>query len=122
MRRGDRWLELAERECWDAARVVAVCHFLNMKRDAAWIAEALGVTQSWVSTVAQQAKPLLRQTKRGQVQAELRCHYCGSTSDLTRDHIVPRSRGGSLEPDNIVYACRSCNSAKGDRTPEEWLR
>jgi 5-methylcytosine-specific restriction endonuclease McrA len=49
-----------------------------------------------------------------------KCQYCGRLADLTIDHILPLSRGGSNNRDNLTTACRSCNSAKGDRTPEEW--
>lgn len=48
------------------------------------------------------------------------CLYCGSDKDLVRDHLVPRSRGGTNIPENIVQACRSCNSRKLDRLPSEW--
>ncbi|HEX2863126.1 MAG TPA: HNH endonuclease, partial [Deinococcales bacterium] len=48
------------------------------------------------------------------------CQYCGRTGgDMTLDHVVPRSRGGRNSWDNIVTACRECNSRKRDRTPEE---
>ena len=50
------------------------------------------------------------------------CGYCGaqfSESDLTIEHIVPVSRGGRCEWTNVVTACRSCNTRKGNRTPEE---
>lgn len=48
------------------------------------------------------------------------CSYCGERSDdLTADHIIPLSRGGNHTLDNITVACRSCNSRKGERTPEE---
>jgi hypothetical protein len=50
------------------------------------------------------------------------CLYCGDrfTPDLlTRDHIQPRSRGGSERWTNLVTACRRCNQRKGNRTPEE---
>jgi hypothetical protein len=47
------------------------------------------------------------------------CRYCGSTQDLTIDHVVPRCQGGGDEADNLVVACRSCNSRKGGRTPDE---
>lgn len=47
------------------------------------------------------------------------CRYCGSTDSLSLDHIIPVSQGGTDEPDNLVTACRSCNSAKGGRTPKE---
>jgi 5-methylcytosine-specific restriction endonuclease McrA len=50
------------------------------------------------------------------------CLYCGESfrdSDLTRDHIVPRSQNGVDKWTNVVAACRRCNVAKGGRTPEE---
>jgi hypothetical protein len=48
-----------------------------------------------------------------------RCVYCGNPG-TEMDHIVPQSRGGSSDPENLVPSCRCCNSAKADRTPEEW--
>ncbi|MCS6822498.1 MAG: HNH endonuclease [Microscillaceae bacterium] len=48
-----------------------------------------------------------------------KCQYCGSTKDLTLDHVLPRSRGGKSSWDNLVTACKPCNSKKGDFTPEE---
>ncbi len=47
------------------------------------------------------------------------CQYCGSTKDLTLDHVMPRSRGGASTWVNLTTACKKCNSYKGDRTPEE---
>ncbi len=47
------------------------------------------------------------------------CAYCGSKESLTIDHVVPRSRGGGSTWDNLITACRSCNSKKGDCLPEE---
>lgn len=47
------------------------------------------------------------------------CQYCGSTQELTLDHVMPRSRGGRHTWDNVVTACRDCNQRKGSRTPEE---
>jgi len=50
------------------------------------------------------------------------CAYCGKLSpesDLTVEHIVPVSRGGRHEWTNVVTACRSCNTRKGNRRPEE---
>lgn len=49
----------------------------------------------------------------------MKCQYCGATSDLTIDHVIPRSRGGASSWDNLTTACRQCNSKKGDFTPEE---
>jgi 5-methylcytosine-specific restriction endonuclease McrA len=50
------------------------------------------------------------------------CMYCGSHQaewGLTRDHVRPMSRGGLDRWSNVVTACRSCNTRKGNRTPEE---
>ena len=49
------------------------------------------------------------------------CVYCGSTEDLTLDHIVPLSKGGAHSPDNLCIACRSCNSSKGAKRLIGWL-
>lgn len=47
------------------------------------------------------------------------CQYCGRKSDLTLDHVLPRSRGGRDSWENLVTACTRCNVRKGNRTPEE---
>lgn len=45
-----------------------------------------------------------------------RCHYCGDVFDeLTIDHVIPLSRGGSNSPTNLVAACLGCNQTKADR-------
>ena len=51
-----------------------------------------------------------------------RCQYCGrsgKSADLNIDHMIPRSRGGSSDWENVVVACVSCNRRKGNRLPEE---
>jgi len=51
-----------------------------------------------------------------------RCQYCGRTfprSELNLDHVIPRSRGGRTEWENIVCSCLSCNKRKGGRLPWE---
>ena len=50
------------------------------------------------------------------------CQYCSTTfepEDLTFDHVVPVSRGGTRGWENIVTSCEPCNRQKGPRTPEE---
>jgi 5-methylcytosine-specific restriction endonuclease McrA len=47
-----------------------------------------------------------------------RCQYCGSAAENI-DHVIPRSRGGSHAWDNVVAACRRCNTRKRDRLLEE---
>ena len=41
------------------------------------------------------------------------CQYCGSKSELTFDHLLPRSKGGKTDWNNVVTACSSCNVKKG---------
>ena len=55
-----------------------------------------------------------------------RCQYCGRSTielkprqSLTRDHLIPLSRGGTNEWTNVVTACSPCNTRKGNRLPEE---
>jgi 5-methylcytosine-specific restriction endonuclease McrA len=55
-----------------------------------------------------------------------RCQYCGRTAadlkpreSLTRDHLIPLSRGGSNEWTNVVTACSPCNTRKANRMPSE---
>jgi 5-methylcytosine-specific restriction endonuclease McrA len=50
------------------------------------------------------------------------CQYCGARrepSELTYDHVVPRSLGGKTDWANIVTCCIDCNRRKGGRTPEQ---
>ena len=50
------------------------------------------------------------------------CQYCGKkfpTSELSLDHVTPRSQGGQTTWENIVCACVGCNVRKGGRTPRE---
>jgi 5-methylcytosine-specific restriction endonuclease McrA len=50
------------------------------------------------------------------------CQYCGAVRPpaLEVDHVVPRSRGGSNRPDNLVAACHECNQRKGNQTATEF--
>ena len=48
------------------------------------------------------------------------CQYCGHNGDnLSIDHVIPRSRGGSHSWENVATACLSCNVFKGNKTPQE---
>jgi len=47
------------------------------------------------------------------------CQYCGSRDDLTFDHLIPRSRGGTTAWDNVVTACSPCNLRKGGMMPDQ---
>ena len=49
------------------------------------------------------------------------CCYCGSQLDLTLDHLIPQFKGGEHSADNLVVACRSCNSSKKALDLLEWM-
>jgi len=46
------------------------------------------------------------------------CQYCGARAQLTVDHVIPRSKGGTSTWENIVASCAPCNRRKGDRLPK----
>ncbi len=50
------------------------------------------------------------------------CAYCGDREPLQRDCVLPLSRGGRYTLDNIVPACRSCNTSKCNDEVTGWLR
>ena len=47
------------------------------------------------------------------------CQYCGARSNLTVDHVIPRSKGGTSTWENIVASCAPCNRRKGDLLPAQ---
>jgi hypothetical protein len=77
---------------------------------------------------AQAAGCWIRPAKRLAIymRDDFSCMYCGrdlhsaDAADVTLDHLVCRSHGGSNEADNLVTACRSCNSARGAKSVEEY--
>lgn len=58
--------------------------------------------------------------EREKLLAQGKCSYCGSVDHPTLDHLIARSKGGSDQPENLVFACRSCNSSKGKHDVLEW--
>ena len=55
--------------------------------------------------------------------AEGKCYYCGRKvppKELTMDHIVPIIRGGKSTKNNVVPACKECNTKKRHSLPTEW--
>ena len=52
-----------------------------------------------------------------------RCLYCGkdcAPTDITLDHVLPKSRGGDSSPSNLVTCCKNCNTLKSDLSLEEF--
>ena len=56
------------------------------------------------------------------IRDEGACVYCGSNRFLTLDHLHPVSKGGGNRPRNLVTACSTCNSERGDRAWRKYAR
>ena len=63
----------------------------------------------------------LYQDERLKMTMPQACYYCGSLDDLAVDHLIPRIKGGADESDNLIWACRRCNSSKQGRDMIEWM-
>jgi 5-methylcytosine-specific restriction endonuclease McrA len=53
------------------------------------------------------------------IRDNFKCGYCGTSQNLTVDHIIPISRNGPHTFDNLITACVYCNRKKSDKTPNE---
>jgi 5-methylcytosine-specific restriction endonuclease McrA len=53
-------------------------------------------------------------------EANGHCHYCDKEAKLSLDHVIPLSKGGKHSGENVVPACKHCNSSKSNKTLEEW--
>jgi len=58
--------------------------------------------------------------EREKIKDSVSCSFCGSSSDLSVDHLVSRFNGGSDSGDNLIATCRICNSSKGKKDLLEW--
>lgn len=50
-----------------------------------------------------------------------KCVYCGSSSNLTIDHVVPISKGGKSSWENTVTSCWKCNNSKGETNVKDFM-
>lgn len=88
-----------------------------------WIQAGSGEYLTWGKLTI--AGPIKRKAISGERRRKIferdayRCRYCGSYIDLVLDHLVPHIRTQNDSDENLVAACRICNSKKKDRTPEE---
>lgn len=55
------------------------------------------------------------------IQTGQRCNYCGGSQQLALDHILPVKLGGQDKAENLIMACKSCNSSKGKKDLMEWM-
>jgi 5-methylcytosine-specific restriction endonuclease McrA len=63
---------------------------------------------------------ILRENKMLVEECANCCAYCECKENLQWEHIIPKSRGGSDNIDNMVQSCQKCNLSKGDKDPYEW--
>jgi len=67
-----------------------------------------------------QMSDALREIKRQLKDEPRTCEFCGSDKGLSFDHIVPHSKGGPDSAENLVLACKHCNSSKSSKGLYEW--
>ena len=58
--------------------------------------------------------------ERWKMENGARCVYCGSTENLSVDHLFPCIKGGADHVENLVCSCKSCNSSKGKKDLMTW--
>ena len=71
------------------------------------------------TTSSAEAKRLWR--KDVKEKRHYKCAYCGDGNNLTIDHVVPRSKGGTDFTKNVVCCCSDCNQRKGHEPWDEWF-
>ena len=69
-----------------------------------------------VTTFSHMSRPPL---ESGITWSRVRCGHDYPRPHLTRDHVMPLSKGGRDMWENVVTACFHCNSRKGNRTPQQ---
>src|SRR5512146_1696961 len=106
-------------QAWISSKEAAV---LYASDGIAWtLGEPFHVVRGGVPTRAWRTQPGLSNIKLFARDRQV-CAYCGGRfvlEELTREHIVPTSRGGNDSWMNCITACRPCNGRKGNRLPEE---
>lgn len=106
-------LQMADAACgMHKERYDRVCYSIRAKAYKSYM------TGSWhISDLYRQQIEKLQKSNHS-------CAYCGKVfttpKEATVDHIFPRIKGGTNEMENIVFACKTCNSSKGDRDMFGW--
>lgn len=67
-----------------------------------------------MSSITRELKMQIRSTEKN-------CEYCGGLDNLSWDHIIPQSKCGQDNADNLILCCKSCNSSKGSKCLYEWF-
>ncbi len=96
----------------DRIDVVAVAGERWRHATGSVVVPTVGRVRSYVRLPHRSTVPLSRRAVM--VRDQGRCQYCGDRADSV-DHVVPKSRGGAHTWENVVAACRPCNTRKSDR-------
>ena len=51
-----------------------------------------------------------------------KCQYCKEPAELTREHVIPISKGGCNHAHNIIHVCESCNHKRGNMPMYQWIQ
>lgn len=83
----------------------------ELKNQAAYYKNKIGRTSN------KKYRQRISKNKRKQVyeRDNYSCQICGSTQDLTIDHFIPLSKGGTNDKENLWTLCNKCNNEKGDQ-------
>lgn len=109
------WRLRLNRDEWDAAKAELLAAGLVTNSNKPSYADAVVLRLSGLKWAEVRARIFARDNHT--------CRYCGATGvDLECDHVIPISRAGSNDDDNLVTACRPCNRAKRDKlvSLDEW--
>ena len=112
------WQETVKAVCLDRVRIVS--HYDRVVRSPSFEMRLPSVI-SLKSYIAMARRPAFTRFNVF-LRDRFVCQYCGEafpTHDLTFDHLVPRSRGGRTNWENVVTACQTCNLQKGNRLPHQ---
>jgi hypothetical protein len=85
-----------------------------------WAIPTIVVIPGYFGYFAKKAKPRAINLRQLYGIYAAKCQYCLKTipySQATRDHLVPRSKGGGNGADNIVLSCKKCNTKKSNKFP-----
>jgi 5-methylcytosine-specific restriction endonuclease McrA len=108
------WKRTAQMVEKDGARVLRSQHYVFEVPSVVRLVEYVDIRRRRNESGKQRLRIIMRD--------KMKCQYCGvrgTQFDLTLDHIMPRSRGGRSDAENLCAACKQCNQRKGDRTPDE---
>lgn len=99
----------------DVGRFTADLSARALMGDADWVCSLPFVDRIIWESPSKSPRSQIHPALRAKVLAVGQCAYCGAAEDLSVDHIIPISKGGSDEEANLQCLCLPCNLRKGNR-------